>query len=785
MKTLAIIGASYLQRPLVEKAKEMGLRTICFAWAEGAVCSDIADVFYPISIVEKEQILEVCKQEHIDGICTIASDVAAPTVAYVAEQMGLIGNTYEASLRANNKWLMRQAFTLADVPCPQYMCVTNATMDMNAIQAKVSLPLIVKPSDRSGSLAVNKITDWVQLPSAIQDAQSASFKNEAMVEEFIEGREISVEFISYKGKHYPLQITDKVTTGAPHFVELEHHQPSTLSDAMYATIYAITERALDALGITNGASHTEYKITNDGQVYIMELGARMGGDFIGSDLVQLSTGYDFLRGVIEVALGEFNEPLFLRKSNAGVYFLSAETPHLAHYIRYAKHYATIITAEQTDLQLRHITCSSDRSGYVTYQGDSRLIDDTKEKILIIGAGTGQVPLIRAAKERGLYTLVVSILGDYPGIKEADQHLIIDIYDKDLIVEIAKAENVRYVLSDQSDFAVPTVAYVAEKLGLKGNSVATAELFTNKQKQRDFCIEQNFRVPVSCLVRNEDDLSKIAMSFPWVIKPVDSQGSRGISVVDNMIDALSAFSEACRFSKRKEVVVEEYFEGKEVVCEGWVMDGVYHNIAFADRHYFNIQDKFIPSQTVFPSLIDTNVSAEIISQESELVKRANVQFGIVHSEYLIKDSGEFCLVETALRGGGVYISSHLIPCSYGVDLTGLLLDYVLHGCNAVQKYLIKKTTNRVSAYVCFYLQSGVVGDVLGSELVKCHPQIIQADIEDYVPGFVYTTMEHKGNRLGPILISASSHDELSDIMQWLHDTYKIYMIDYKENAVIWE
>ena len=114
---------------------------------------------------------------------------------------------------------------------------------------------------------------------------------------------------------------------------------------MYDTIYAITERALNALGITNGASHSEYKITDDGRIYVMEIGARMGGDFIGSDLVQLSTGYDFLGGSIEVALGEFNEPLFLRKSNAGVYFLSAETPHLAHYIRSAKHYATIITAE--------------------------------------------------------------------------------------------------------------------------------------------------------------------------------------------------------------------------------------------------------------------------------------------------------------------------------------------------------------------------------------------------------------------------------------------------------
>ena len=370
MTTLAIIGASYLQRPLVEKAKEMGLRTICFAWAEGAVCRDLVDVFYPISIVEKEQILAICQQEHIDGICTIASDVAAPTVAYVAEQMGLVANTYEASLRANNKWLMRQAFTSANVPCPQHMCVTN--IDVDTIQTQMHLPLIVKPSDRSGSLAVNKITDWAQLSSAIQAAQQASFRGETMVEEFVEGREISVEFISYQGQHYPLQITDKVTTGAPHFVELEHHQPSTLSSAMYTAIYAITERALQALGVTNGASHAEYKITDDGRICIMEIGARMGGDFIGSDLVPLSTGYDYVRAVIDVALDRFVAPQTTHHAHAGVYFLTADTPHVADYIQHAQLHPSIVRAEQTDDALHHVTCSAERSGYFIYQSNNKI-----------------------------------------------------------------------------------------------------------------------------------------------------------------------------------------------------------------------------------------------------------------------------------------------------------------------------------------------------------------------------------------------------------------------------
>ena len=125
MKKLAIIGASYLQLPLVKKAKEMGLRTICFAWAEGAVCAEEADEFYPISVVEKEQILHVCQEKHIDGICTIASDVAAPTVAYVSEKMGLVGNSYATAVRANNKYIMRNAFSQAGVPCPKYREITS------------------------------------------------------------------------------------------------------------------------------------------------------------------------------------------------------------------------------------------------------------------------------------------------------------------------------------------------------------------------------------------------------------------------------------------------------------------------------------------------------------------------------------------------------------------------------------------------------------------------------------------------------------------------------------
>lgn len=375
MKKLAIIGASYLQEPLVKKAKEMGLYTICFAWADGATCAEICDKFYDISIVEKEQILKVCQEEKIDGICTIASDVAAPTVAYVANAMGLVGNDYEAAVRANNKYLMRQAFMKAEVPCPKFMMVTPETIHTPEVvdgMRDFQFPMITKPSDRSGSLGVTKINMPSEHYPAMELAMSKSFKHEAMIEEFIEGREISVEFISYKGSHYPLQITDKVTTEAPHFVELEHHQPSTLSDEMFTKIYDITKTALDALGLTNGASHAEYKITKEGRIAIMEIGGRMGGDFIGSDLVRLSTGYDFVKGVIEIALGEFEEPNKTINKHSGVYFLCRETERLKSTIEKWRDYPEFVEGEITDNELRNVTCSADRSGYVIYQSDTKI-----------------------------------------------------------------------------------------------------------------------------------------------------------------------------------------------------------------------------------------------------------------------------------------------------------------------------------------------------------------------------------------------------------------------------
>lgn len=300
MKNLAIIGASYLQLPLIKKAKEMGYTTHVFAWAANDVGEKESDYFYPISIVEKEAILEQCKKIGICGICSIASDLATITVNYVASVLGLNANSIHATMISTNKHMMREAFEKNGDPSPQSFLVDENT-DFDKID--IRFPAIVKPTDRSGSRGIYKIENRQEIKNAVNEALKEGFERKALLEEYVEGQEYSVEYISYHGKHYFLALTLKYTTGAPHFIETAHLEPAPVDEKTIEKVKAVVEHALDSLELTEGASHSELKIDKDGNIRLIEIGGRMGGDCIGSDLVYYSTGIDFVRAVIDVACG--------------------------------------------------------------------------------------------------------------------------------------------------------------------------------------------------------------------------------------------------------------------------------------------------------------------------------------------------------------------------------------------------------------------------------------------------------------------------------------------------
>lgn len=302
MKKIVIIGANDFQNPLILKAKEMGYETHVFAWQDGSIGEHTADYFYPISIIEKEKILEVCKKIKPVAVTTIASDLAGITVNYLARNLNLPCNSERNILISTNKYEMRKALKKENIPTPEFHIVKDGD-DLSFIK-KMKYPIIVKPTDRSGSRGITKLESYDGIETAVASAIGNSFERMAIVESYLEGNEYSCECISYNGEHTFLTVTKKFTTGAPHFIETGHLEPSDLNDELIMRIKTNIFRALDALEIRNGASHSEFKIDSNGDIRIIEIGARMGGDCIGSDLVAISTGYDFLKMTIQVACGE-------------------------------------------------------------------------------------------------------------------------------------------------------------------------------------------------------------------------------------------------------------------------------------------------------------------------------------------------------------------------------------------------------------------------------------------------------------------------------------------------
>jgi len=381
MDRIAIIGASYLQAPLVAKARDLGFETHVFAWEEGAVAKSLADRFYPISITEKESILEVLRGLRPSGVVSIASDLATNTVNYLAAELGLVGNSEESTILTTDKLRMRERLTRSGLPCPGFRRFSGGSQigDMN-----LRYPLIVKPSDRSGSRGVTKVMAPKEIPEAIHEALAHAWAKEVVIEEFLPGLEISVEMISWEGRHYHLATTDKETTGEPHFVEKGHHQPTTLPPHLEERAIKVTRAALDALEVEFGASHTELKIDDRGEIGIIEVGSRMGGDFIGADLVPLSCGFDFVKAVIEISTGVFTVPRKDLEMYSGVQFVCPTQGGRVSEVRDRTGDCPEVIRSDFRLAVgdtvKPVEDSSQRYGYLLYQSAQREFRDVSKSL---------------------------------------------------------------------------------------------------------------------------------------------------------------------------------------------------------------------------------------------------------------------------------------------------------------------------------------------------------------------------------------------------------------------
>jgi formate-dependent phosphoribosylglycinamide formyltransferase (GAR transformylase) len=310
-----ILGTNEYQNPLIVRAKELGYETHVFGVARGEVGEKTADFFHPVDLLDYDQLWEECKKLDPCGIACICSELAMHPYNFLMRKRGIPCNSEWTEKISTDKYLMRKAMKEGGVDSPNFMLVSDK-MDLTEVMANLAgfrYPLIVKPVDLSSSRGVCKIDSEENLQEALNYALGWSNKKEVILEEFIEGPEYSGESIAYEGNYKLLAITEKHTTGAPHFVETGHRQPADLSAEMHKKVEETLYKAFKAMNIQYGAIHPEFRITNDGKIYFMEIATRMGGDCIGTDLTPLSSGYDFMGMVINIGSGKAPDFTKIRK----------------------------------------------------------------------------------------------------------------------------------------------------------------------------------------------------------------------------------------------------------------------------------------------------------------------------------------------------------------------------------------------------------------------------------------------------------------------------------------
>lgn len=300
-----VLAAGLLQIDVIEKAKSMGYYVLAVDGNPKAPGFNVADKAICADIVNEETMLKIARDEHVDGVIHPCSEVSMAVMGRINDELGLSGISREQAICATNKHLMRKAFEKGNAPSPKSILAQDAEDAWSRLQNEFDTDAILKPSRNSGSRGIAKVSrnmDKGDFIRAYDEALSESRDHSVLIEQFIEGPEFSIEMIVWQGDIHVLTVTDKKTTGAPHFVELGHNQPSCFSDTDVETLKAAAVAGVRALGVNNCACHAEAKLMN-GKAYLMEVGARLGGDFISTELTHLSTGIDMVAAAIDVALG--------------------------------------------------------------------------------------------------------------------------------------------------------------------------------------------------------------------------------------------------------------------------------------------------------------------------------------------------------------------------------------------------------------------------------------------------------------------------------------------------
>jgi biotin carboxylase len=379
--SLLVVGAGPLQLPAIHEARALGIRSIAADGNPSAVGLALCDAPYVADILDADAICAIAKREHIDGIMTLCTDAPVSTVAEVGRRLGLPVLSRQAAARATDKRLMREAFRVSGAPSPRTQLI-HSLAEARVAAESFGYPVVLKIGRGSGSRGVYRVDDHDTIQAAYLHCRDWQKEGTLLLEEWVEGAEVSVEGYCTDRDCSIVAITDKFLFPGVSPVEAGHCQPSNHESLREQQIRCAVQAGLSSLDLTWCAFHAEIKVSTKG-AQLIEIGARLGGDRISTHLTPLSTGVNLVRVAILLALGERPQCARIWERAACVrYFDVQRAGTLTGVLGLRNLYAipgveVIYPASERDGMLRKgfavgkIRSSLDRYGHVLYSGATR------------------------------------------------------------------------------------------------------------------------------------------------------------------------------------------------------------------------------------------------------------------------------------------------------------------------------------------------------------------------------------------------------------------------------
>lgn len=376
------------------------------------------------------------------------------------------------------------------------------------------------------------------------------------------------------------------------------------------------------------------------------------------------------------------------------------------------------------------------------------------KILVIAGGDWQIELIKKAKAMGHYVICSNLYEDSPAFPYADACEVANVLDKEKNLTIAKKYMPDAVISDQSDIAVPTVAYLNEQLGLRGIGTDMADLFTDKSAQRELCRQHGIASPDFKVCETAQDALPLLEKYgKIIIKPLDSQSSRGVYTIETPEQLQDKVEDTVAYSnKEKRFLAEEYLEGDEFTIDGLVINGHHYPLCISVKEMYPQNPNI--SRTQLYSYHSVAHDYDLLRAENKaLIEATGLSMGLTHTEYRYHN-GRYYLQEMGARGGGSNLSGKIVPFMSEVDNYEYLIREALG--QPVDEDAVKNKAFPEEKYVVmrfFDFGEGVVDHVEGADFLREHPMLLDYQLQ-IKPGDVLQQPKYGRLRPGHFIIGGN-------------------------------